>query len=286
MAVGAVELALGTVQFGMTYGVAGRGAPVPAAEVRSILGVAWRGGVRMLDTASAYGDIEQRLSDLGGGYDFEIVSKIPAIEDATSHDQVAAFVAQSVVRSKERLGERLRAVLFHRASDLTGAFGATAWQSAVEATRSTSLRLGASCYSPQEALSLNATIPLQVVQLPGNAIDQRLRQCASPLPFEVHLRSVFLQGLMLLPAHEAAARVPKSAEAMQRWATWCDQQGMTPLQAALAIAKGLPGVRYCVVGVDSVAQLEQILQAWNSSTALRAPELSAEDANVIDPRQW
>ena len=79
MSAHAVELALGTVQFGLTYGVAGRGEPVPEREIKDILALAWRAGVRTLDTASAYGDIEERLGGLMRDRAFKVTSKIPAL---------------------------------------------------------------------------------------------------------------------------------------------------------------------------------------------------------------
>ncbi len=100
-----VQLALGTVQFGTAYGVAGRGEAVPLREVREILDVAWHLGVKVLDTAPDYGSIERRLSEVAGQHPFRIVSKIPALTKDTSGDPVG-FVKESISRSRRRLGDR------------------------------------------------------------------------------------------------------------------------------------------------------------------------------------
>ena len=63
----------------MTYGVAGRGEPVPEARSRTSSRSRWRAGVRTLDTASAYGDIEERLGGLMRDRAFKVTSKIPAL---------------------------------------------------------------------------------------------------------------------------------------------------------------------------------------------------------------
>lgn len=285
MSASPVELALGTVQLGMKYGIAGRGAAVPASEAKEILALAWRRGVRVFDTAPAYGDIEERLADLLGERDCTIVSKIPAFPQQLESAGVAAFVTDSIERSCSRLGSRLGAILFHSSADLMGLHGQTAWIAAEHALRGRAARLGASCYSPTAAIALMNQFPLQVVQLPGNALDQRLRE-HSLQGVELHLRSVFLQGLLLQPAALVAARLPKAAQAIQTWRRWCEEHGLTPLSAALSIAKMLPGVRYCVVGVDSAAQLEDILAAWTRAQPLEAPLLRCADGDVIDPRRW
>jgi aryl-alcohol dehydrogenase-like predicted oxidoreductase len=131
--------------------------------------------------------------------------------------------------------------------------------------------------------------PLAVVQLPGNALDQRLasRDAIRGLAkVEVHLRSVFLQGLLLLPLELAIERVPKAAAALRNWAKWCSDQEISPLRAALSVVKTIPGVRYCVVGVDHPGQLEEIVAAWHDTRPLDMTSLSCEDLNTIDPRRW
>ena len=193
---------------------------------------------------------------------------------------------EAVARIKARLGASLRTVLFHRAEDLTGADGVEAWNAACESLHDSGIELGASCYSPADACALRDRFALQVVQLPGNALDQRLRAVTLPPGLEIHLRSVFLQGLLLLSPSAAAARVPQAARTIERWHRWCAERGLAPLAAALGAAKALPGVRYCVVGVDRAAQLEEILDAWSGCGPLHDPALAVDDGAIIDPRRW
>ena len=103
---------------------------------------------------------------------------------------------------------------------------------------------------------------------------------------ELHLRSVFLQGLMLMDPAAADGRVPGSRGAVARWSAWCADRGLEPTSAALAIARGLPGVGACVVGLDSAAQARQVLDAWSSAGVVVAPELAIDDLGLIDPRRW
>lgn len=284
-----IELALGTVQFGTAYGIAGRGVAVPGREVREILARASACGVRLLDTAPSYGDIEPQLADLAGDRDFEFVSKIPAAPAAADAVATAAFVAASVRRSYERLGARLRTVLFHSADDLLGAHGEAAWRAATEVAGELGLRIGASCYSPQAAIQIRCRFGAAVVQVPGNALDQRLAEEVSTAGLagvEIHLRSVFLQGLLLMPIESAVARVPQAAAALIAWKEWCVGHGYSALRAALAAAKALPGVRYCVLGVDRVSQFDEIVAAWRAAQPLLPGRFAGVEENVIDPRRW
>lgn len=284
-----MELALGTVQFGLRYGVAGREVAVPSDEARAILQRAAALGVRLLDTATAYGDIEQRLAALADGLPLRIVSKLPACPASLDSVAAAAWAHASLARSIERLGSVLVGFMFHRAEDLLEPHGDALWQACRPLAEAHGLKLGVSCYEPATLARVRARYPVALAQLPGNALDQRLAStepAALATPLELHLRSAFLQGLLLMPQAAAACRVPTAAAALARWHAWCEAHGLAPLVAALGLVKGLPAVSHCVVGVDNLAQLEAIAAAWAAAPVLRAPELHCSEPSVIDPRLW
>lgn len=274
------QLALGTVQFGLAYGIAGRGAPIPADEACAILARAWDYGVRRLDTAPGYGDIESRIAALAGDLPFEIVSKIP-MTPRDSEEAARNHIRTSVAHSRARLGERLAGLLFHDAGDLLAPLAAATWDEA----RAAGVPLGPSCYDITTFETLAERFPLGMAQLPGNALDQRVRRLV-PGRTEITLRSVFLQGLLLMPLEEAARRVPRAAAALRQWHDCCASLALCPLEAALSLAKGMPGIAYCVVGVDSLAQLDEIAAAWERARPRTAESLNIDDPDIIDPRRW
>ena len=246
------ELALGTVQFGLGYGIAGRCEPVSSREVKKILARAWELGIRVIDTASTYGSIEKRFQSLAGDHSFNVISKIPAIPSNLSHAATEDYVCESIHNIRLHLGDRLSSLLFHNGLDLLGNNSDIIWQAAVGVLSNTSIRLGVSCYSPDEVKSILARYPITLAQIPGNALDQRIESATYLRDIEVHLRSVFLQGALLLSDDEIAVKLPHAMFEMMTWRQWCHEHELTPLQAALGIAKGLANVKYCVVGVDGL----------------------------------
>ena len=282
-----MELALGTAQFGLRYGIAGRGEVVPEAEVRTILGRAAALGIRLLDTASAYGDIEGRLPDLGCGGAWRVVTKLPALPKDLDPSESEGWATRSLDAARERLGGLLHGVLFHRAEDLLEPPADRLWHAAAAWAEQSGCKLGVSCYDPDTLHRVARRYPLRLAQLPGNALDQRLRASRSfPGDIEIHVRSAFLQGLLLMPEKDAVMRIPAAAGSLGRWHTWRAEHGLEPLTAALGIVKGLPGVSHCIVGVDHAEQLDQIATAWESTPALSADMLAVLDPRVIDPRRW
>jgi aryl-alcohol dehydrogenase-like predicted oxidoreductase len=283
-----MQLVLGTVQFGLRYGVAGRETAVPEAEVRALLARAWTLGVRELDTAAAYGDIEQRLVGLAEGLPFRIVTKLPPLPSGMQPPAAADWAESMLERSRTRLGAHLHAVLFHRAEDLLDASAEALWRRCAEWVGRQGVLLGASAYEPDTVARLQAQFALQIAQLPGNALDQRLAMLPAPAAssMQIHVRSAFLQGLLLMDRRVAAKRVPAAAVALAHWHAWAAEHRLDPLHAALGLAKGLPGVTHCVVGVDDLPQLEAIGAAWAEAMPLHAAELAVTDLDVIDPRRW
>ncbi len=279
-------LALGTVQFGLAYGIAGRDAPVDEHAVRSILELASAAGVTRLDTAAAYGDIEQRLARLIGDLSFGVVSKIPAIAPGLAGAERLAFVEAAIRQSHARLGGLLCGLLFHDAALFAGGENDGLWDHSAGLCARLGIPLGVSGYDPGAMAGLAARLPLAMVQLPANALDQRITAAAPGLArCETSLRSIFLQGLLLLEPDQAVRRLPACAPAILAWQAWCAQACLPPLEAALAIARGLPAA-YCVVGVDDPAQFEAIARAWSSVQPCHAAALAQADPALIDPRQW
>jgi aryl-alcohol dehydrogenase-like predicted oxidoreductase len=281
-----VELALGTVQFGLPYGIAGRGAPVPEGEVRTILRAAWDAGIRMLDTAAAYGDIEQRLGGLMAELPFKVVTKVSPAPDGLDEATADAWMRSVLERAEKNLGDRLHAVLFHRAEDLFGSNAKVLWNGADEWATRRGCALGASCYEPGTLRLLRERIALRIAQLPANALDQRVRRAGDTGGVEIHLRSAFLQGLLLMPLERATERVPAARLPLQRWHDWVRQRGLDPVVGALGMVKGNEFASHCVVGVDDVGQLEVIVAAWASAPVLQDPALAVDDPDVVDPRHW
>lgn len=283
-----MQLALGTVQFGQRYGVAGRSTPVSESEIRSILACALAFGVRVLDTAAAYGNIEERLLGLANGGDFKIVTKLPPRPQGLGRAENLKWIDDALQSAQRRLGTSLYAVLFHRAEDLLDDSADGLWQGSAEWTQRQGCKLGVSCYDAATLDQVRRRFPIGIAQLPCNALDQRLRGLldVDSSPLELHIRSAFLQGLLLMPEAAAAARVPRAAPAIRRWHAWLREHSLAPLSAALGLVKGLQGVSHCVVGVDDEIQFRAIATAWNDAPPLRADELSVEDLDVIDPRRW
>jgi aryl-alcohol dehydrogenase-like predicted oxidoreductase len=285
-----MKLALGTVQFGLDYGVANTSGRVTAQEANGILQRAQVCGMDTLDTAIAYGDSESVLGQLGIEQ-WKTVTKLPAVPEDCK--DVSQWVQDQIQQSITRLGVRqLHGVLLHRPAQLLEQTG-NALYDALQSIKAQGMthKIGVSVYGPAELEALFDTYALDLVQAPLNILDRRLVESgwASKLQsagVEVHTRSAFLQGLLLKPATQRPAKFNLWADVWNVWDRWLERQGLTPLQACIRYVTSLPQIDRVVVGVDTAVQLNQIVEAADGKLVTLPEFDTLQDARLINPASW
>jgi len=284
------RLVLGTVQFGLKYGIANQAGRVDPDEVEKILFEAASHGINMLDTAIAYGDSEKTLGAIGVA-GWGIVSKLPALPDGCL--DVAGWVETQIENSLARLGvDCLYGVMLHCPEQLVTVSGGQLLKALDSLkTQGFAKKIGVSVYSPEEIERLFSTMHFDLVQAPLNILDRRLvesgwAQRLNAQGVELHVRSAFLQGLLLMPAGKRPEKFRRWQWMWAEWDHWLCETGLTPLQACLRYALSVDGVDRVIVGVDSAAQLSEILDA--ASGSLNSPPSWSRniDVDLINPSRW
>ena len=285
-----MKLALGTVQFGIAYGVANTTGQVPEDEAAKIIAVARDAGIDTIDTATAYGKSEQVLGRIGVA-GCRIVTKVPALPSEC--DDPCTWARDVVARSLANLGvASVNAVLLHRAQDLLRPSGEALWAGLQEAKNAgPCARIGISIYRPDLLDALPPEIRPDLVQAPFNVFDREIESSgwAARLAGQgtaIHLRSVFLQGLVLMPKAARTARLRGTFPALDAWDAFLAATGQDALSTALGFALDRPWVERVVVGVDSAAQLAGILDAMRRPRAILPSSLASGDPELIDPSRW
>lgn len=285
-----MRVALGTVQFGMPYGIANQTGQVCRSEAQMMLELATRSGIDTLDTAVAYGDSETCLGAIGVR-SFKVVTKLPAIP--ISGGDVGAWVREQVDSSLRRLDlSSVYGLLLHRPADLLSDNGPALWH-AIEALRDDGLiqKVGISIYAPAELEQVPRLYRISLVQAPLNIIDRRISSSGwldrlKDNDVEIHTRSVFLQGLLLMPAGALPSKFLRWEYLFARWHQWLSANNTSAIQACLNFALGYPQVDRVVVGADGVKQLHQIIGSSNGKLATDFPDMEVEDDLLVNPALW
>ncbi|AMO22085.1 aldo/keto reductase [Ramlibacter solisilvae] len=289
------QLVLGTAQFGLDYGVTNARGRVPETETAQLLDQAWAGGVRLLDTARAYGDSEQVLGSLlpATGRAWRVITKTLPLRSGQVDRAGVAAVDAAFAESLQRLGQsQVDALLVHQAQDLLvpGGDALYAWMRE-QKQRGLARRIGASVYDGQEIAALLDRFELDVVQLPSNIADQRLLQDGSAQRLhaagvEIHVRSLFLQGVLLAPAAFAADRFGAQAAWLVDFHRECVQRGVTPQQACLGYFRHHAQFSAAVVGVSHPGELGELLAAWDGAPSMDWSGWAVDNTAFTDPRLW
>ena len=290
------RLGLGTVQFGQNYGVSNpRGRP-DEREVAAILARAAAAGFGYLDTAPAYGDAEALVGrHLVRGHGLRIITKTPALTDVTIEARHKQQVLNTLASSLDRLKvDAVHGLLVHQNGDLAK----RGWQYLVDALAEAKARgwtgwIGASIYNDNQLNLVESRFRPEITQLPLDVHDRRsivsgmLARLRSS-GVEVHARSVFLQGLLLMePNRLPEFFAPVRQNIVDLHGLW-RQRGLSALDGCLAFALQRPEVDVVIVGVNCLDEFKQIEQAAASSARVDGDiDLDQPiDPVYVDPSQW
>lgn len=285
-----MKLALGTVQFGLDYGVANQRGRIPQNEAAQIIALARAKGIRVLDTAIAYGDSEEVLGNIGV-QNADVITKLPAFPDECT--DIRAWVRQQVEGSLRRLKvDKVHGLLLHRPAQLAQARGHELYE-AMNSLKAMGKvdKIGISIYRPDELKPILPAMKIDIVQAPFNILDRRLISSGwmdqlVAQGVELHVRSVFMQGLLLLSNAQRPRYFRRWDALWTQWEQWLTEQRLSPLQACLRYAAGFAAISKIVVGVDSAAHFEAIAEAASGPMPPVPDALQSSDEDLLEPTRW
>ena len=258
------KIALGTVQFGLNYGISNTNGQVPAEEIGKILNYCKLNGIDTLDTAQGYGESEKVLSqfDLSS---FNVITKL--IGDARLETSLENLKLSSVY-----------GLMFHRENECND----ETWK-LFESYKGQKLvkKIGVSVYSPKVLEDLIDRYPIEIVQFPMNIVDQSFITLLPKLKeknIEIHTRSTFLQGLLLMdeipeyfnPVKEIISSIPKPR-----------------LEHTINFGKQQKNVDKMVLGITRLQDLIEIMDAYNTTVeSIDYSKYRITEQKYINPALW
>lgn len=292
------RIALGTVQWGLPYGVANRTGVPSDPELDVLLATARAAGLDTLDTARAYGNAEARVgSRLAAGERWRVVTKLdPGVApDGAGAAEVRERVRASVETSLRTLGvPRLDTLLLHRPIHRTVAGGA-AWAELRRLRDAGAIgTLGISAVDPDDALDALADPDVQALQVAASLLDRRLVDAgffAAATGREVFVRSVYVQGLAFLAPQTLPPGLAGLAPTLGALDAAAAGLGLARWHLFLAYARDVLPARP-VLGFEAAAQLAEALGAWAHVPALSGTlealvaDLPALPAELVQPSRW
>ncbi|MBM3359087.1 MAG: aryl-alcohol dehydrogenase [Betaproteobacteria bacterium] len=291
-----MRLGLGTVQFGIPYGISNVHGTPNDAELASILEAAAAAGINLIDTAHAYGECEKRLGRLlPREHEFRIVTKTVPVGTRRITADDAIRVRDGFFQSLSDLRQTsVYGLLVHRAEDLLAAEGGRLMDALLELKgRRLVHKIGVSFYDQNELDAVLERYSIDIAQVPVNVLDQRLvssgalarMKCKT---IEIHARSVFLQGLLLMEPDGLDAYFQPARGALRRFRAFAEECSLTPVQAAMRFVTGLAEVDAVIVGVTRREELEEVVTAFRAAAGTKNEYTSfaLDDDAILNPARW
>ena len=286
------KIALGTVQFGIDYGINSENGQIRPEEVRGILNYAYSQNIDLLDTAPAYGSSEKVLGE-ANVQNFKVVTKTRHFDNAEiSNDDIDLLKKDFSCSLVDLRQESFYGVLVHDANDLLKPGSKKLFDQLESLKQAEKIKkIGVSIYDNKQLQSILENFDIDIVQLPFNILDKRLIDSGMLVKLqnrgiEVHARSVFLQGLLLMSNQDRPRKFHRWNALWKTWHEWLNDNQITALEAAIRHAVSMPEISKVLVGVDTKDQLKEIIIASDGLVLNIPPELYTNDVNLLNPTNW
>jgi aryl-alcohol dehydrogenase-like predicted oxidoreductase len=282
-----LKITLGTVQFGIQYGISNTYGVPSDSELESIFSVASDLGIQQLDTAKAYGNAEERIGKLSNSK-FYIITKFPNID---SEKDLEIALSESLQKLNV---SSIYGYLAHNADVLIQ--NPSLWNVLLEEKNEGKIKkIGYSLYTPEQLerlLDLNC-IP-DLVQLPYSILDRKFEKQLSifkQLETEVHVRSVFLQGLYFMNPYKLPEKLQPLQDSLVELKNLCIENNVSVGEAALNYVISNPNIDKLVIGIETAEQLREninLVTNWKPNNALfsKIEAIEIKDKSLLNPVNW
>jgi len=278
---------LGTAQFGMAYGITNQHGKPSKADVFKVLECAWENGIKRFDTAPGYGS-ESLLGDFvkanGLEREFVALTKIPGLRSFVDH---RAMISQNIDTSRKRLNTNIDTLFLHDPSDYKLLLEDVEFFKGLFDIVDIN-HVGVSVYDPMEVERVVSCELELAFQFPFNLLDRRFED-VQMISGKRYARSIFLQGLLASPRPLRAGTNPELAAFHEIYHQTLKNHSVNPVQFAISSVIGTNCWDYFIVGVNTVAELRDILTASHEEIACASfiAELVREfPRSLVDPRAW
>ncbi len=283
------KIILGTVQFGLDYGINNQQGQPDVARVFDILDYAFAQGVRTLDSADAYGNAPEIIGryHASRSEQFDIITKFKAGKEF----DVEAWLSQQLEKFAVR---GLYAAMFHDFQDYqTNRLVISEFEDLIK--KGLVKKIGVSVYSNQQLAEVIEDERISLIQLSYNLLDNNFQRGAllaraKSVGKEIHVRSVFLQGLFFMELEKIPEKLASLKPELEKLHQLSSRFGIPLESIALNYAIANQNIDRVLIGVDSLGQLKTNLRSLDQAlpTALVAviDGIEVKVVNLLNPTNW
>lgn len=285
-----MKIALGTANFGQKYGLAGK-IIKSDKKIKKIIQFANNSKIKLIDTSNNYGSSETLLGN-NNLKNFKIITKLKISNDEKKSNNLENIVFNKVEESLLKLNiKKLYAILLHESNDLKS----NKRHKLIKVLKKLKKRnlvskIGISIYNPKE---LNFIWPFwkpDIVQCPFNILDRRIYESGwlkklKKNKTEIHVRSIFLQGLLLKNEKSMPRKFKKWKNIFKKWNNYCKKENISKIQGCINFIKSFKKISFVIIGFEDIKQVKNIISYFENDRKSYTT-IACNDIRLIDPRLW
>ena len=283
------KIILGTVQFGLDYGINNTLGKIPIEEIHQILDFAYSKGISTLDTASGYGDSEKIIGTYlskNPNKRFEIITKIYSSEISLEEQ-----LNDSLRKLKLNKIEVLMLHSFELYQKLRSQITAFCQKNKGKYFN----ELGVSVYTNDEIEAIISDPNINRIQSPFNLLDNEMKRGEKYAEIKsngkvVDTRSVFLQGLFFKDTNTLPVILEPLREPLEKLKRIAASESLSMEELAMAYALSMNFIDNVLIGVDSLDQLKKNMNVLSNSISKELVEeinsISIQNTNLLNPSLW
>jgi aryl-alcohol dehydrogenase-like predicted oxidoreductase len=285
------KLILGSANFGLDYGVTNKNGMMDELQVSKILEIADNSEIQFIDTAQGYGNSETKIGDIDRSQKFKIITKL-SIDPAS--DYKPGTVENQVKESCRNLHRsNLNSIMLHNPDVLLGPHSSVIMKELISLKDLGVVNnIGLSIYGPEILSKLKDLKNFDIIQVPFNVFDQQIATSGwsdrlKDDGIQIHSRSVFLQGLLLLEYNQIPQYFLNNwPDLFLQWHDFLLDSELDALTAALHLVLRQKWIDNIVIGVDSATHLCEIIKVENKQIFQDIPFFNCNDSKLINPTYW
>ena len=284
------EIILGSANFNQIYGITKNF--IKKKEIKRSFNLALKNNIRIIDTSPLYNKSEKIIGLLNNDK-FKIISKIPKIPRNIKKKNIKKWVKLKVSNSLKNLKiKKFECLLLHNVDSLLSKNGNEIYKN-IKNMKTIGLtnKIGISIYDFNILDKILKKFKFDLIQAPFNILDQWLVTTGwlkklKKRKIKVYVRSIFLQGILLLKHNQLPEKLKKLNKNLIIWENWLKKNKFKPLQVCISFVLNQRQLDGIVVGYNNKNQLNQILKQKKMKSSFSIPNLNIRNRKLIDPRKW
>ena len=284
------KIILGSANFDQIYGI--KKNFIKKSEIKKLFNLALKNKIKTIDTSPLYNKSEKIIGLLNKNR-FKVISKIPKPPKNIKRENIRKWLKQKVMISLKNLKiKKFECLLLHNANSLLCKNGDEIYKGIrnMKINGFTS-KIGVSIYDFNVLDKILKKFKFNLIQAPFNILDRRLVEKGwlkklKKRKIEVHARSIFLQGILLLKHNRLPKKLIKLNKKLMVWENWLKKNKFSSLQVCLSFVLNQSQLDGIVVGYNNTNQLNQILKLKQIKNNFSLPNLNIKNKKLIDPREW